>query len=82
MNQQSANPTRVAVEDIALFVWTYVHTVYKNLTVLYLAPAVFKVYPAAADGFNLGADKLDSCLQRLYNEIFMPSLTVFGDGFI
>lgn len=57
------------------------HPADENFAVFDVAPAVFEVYLPGADTFDLRAEKLDAGLIGFVDEIIVPRLFVFGDGF-
>ena len=52
-----------------------------HLSCFDINPAVFKVQLSGTDRFNLGTDKLYSCLKFFFNKILVVSLSVACQSF-
>ena len=79
VHQQLALTSRLAVEDIALFVGTYVHTDNEKLAVFDRAVGIFEIYRTHTDAFDLCAEKSDTCLVLFVNEVIVIGFFVLRD---
>ena len=81
MQQQLALAEGITIEDIALFVRTYVHTDNERLAVFDFDVGVLDVDLAQTNALDFCSDKSHSAFIGIFNEVFMPSLAVFGKLF-
>ena len=57
------------------------HSLYQQLTVFNIDPAVFQVDASGTQAFHLCALQLHTRFQRFQNKILVARFTVCGDGF-
>ena len=81
MQQQFALAEGITIEDIALFVRTYVHTDNERLAVFDFDVGILDVDLAQTNALDFCSDKSHSAFIGIFNEVFMPSLAVFGKLF-
>lgn len=76
MQQQPPDAHGIFIENVPLLVWADMHAADENFAVLEGAVSVLQVDRAGADGFHLGAGKLDACFQLVLDKV--NSLTSFN----
>ena len=79
MKQQLSFAKRVTIEDIALFIGAYMHADDENLSVLNLGIGVLDIDFTHTNTLHLGPDKSDTALIGIFDEVFMPCLSIFTE---
>jgi hypothetical protein len=79
VEQQLSLPAWITVENIAVFIRGYVHTLDPHLSVLDRTPTVFQIDAAIPYRLDLCSHKLDTTLYLLQHEIIVTCLSVVGN---
>ena len=79
MKQQLSFAKRVTIEDIALFIGAYMHADDENLSVLNLGIGVLDIDFTHTNTLHLGPNKSDTALIGIFDEVFMPCLSIFTE---
>ena len=79
VHQQLAHAQRVLIKDVALFVGGNMHPAHEKLAILESAVGILEIDLPLADGFHLGARKLDARLVFILHKVVMPCFFVGRD---
>ena len=81
VHEQFAVAPRLAVENVAFFVWTYVDTAGVDLTVFYKTKRILQIDLSCAYAFYLGAEKSDPGFVSVLDEIVVVRFFILGNYF-
>lgn len=70
---------RIAIEDIALFIRADMHADDENFSVLDLGIGVLNIDFSHTNTLHLGPYKSDTALISIFDEVFMPCLSIFTE---
>ncbi len=70
----------VPIEDIPLFVRTYMHAFEEKLAIFDNAIRILKIHSTGTNRLDFRTEKSNASLESLMNEIIMPSLTIFANN--